>query len=169
MDKPGSLGLLLRRIAADEEEVAGFNNIKRTTLPEPASGIILIGAKSSQSSPSPSASCRYQFHRQLFLALRRGRTTWKEAFRIRLKTISSGIRLELEFPPAPAAIPVQAVRRLARLIFTGSIILRFEADVKKEGKERTKRIRSFLEFVFLDYEIDVNILLIFFAFSGTIK
>ncbi len=37
VDKPGSLGLLLRRIAADEEEVAGFNNIKRTTLPEPAS------------------------------------------------------------------------------------------------------------------------------------
>ena len=40
---------------------------------------------------------------------------------------------------------------------------------RKKGKRGRKRIRSFLEFVFLDYEIDVNILLIFFAFSGTIK
>ena len=80
VDKPGSLGLLLRRIAADEEEVAGFNNIKADNPAGTGLRIILIGGQIVPGQPF-SLFCQLpdQFHRQLFLALRRGRTTWKEA------------------------------------------------------------------------------------------
>ena len=168
VDKPGSLGLLLRRIAADEEEVAGFNNIKADNPAGTGLRIILIGAKSSQVSPSPfSASCRTNSTVSCSL-LSGGEEQPGRRHRIRLKTISNSIRF-IGIPSCPSCNSSTGCTPFGTVDFAGSIISVSEADVKKEGKERTKRIRSFLEFVFLDYEIDVNILLIFFAFSGTIK